>query len=46
MAVKEFLASDGALPQSIEWIANSDLPRDTFPDQRSFKLAEGRFVTQ
>jgi len=45
-AVKEFLETDGALPKSIEWIANSDLPRDTFPDQRSFKLAGGRFVTQ
>jgi hypothetical protein len=45
-AVKEFLESDGDLPKSIEWVANSTLPRDTFPDQRSFKLAGGRFVTQ
>lgn len=31
-AVKEFMQTDGALPQSIEWIANSDLPPNTFPD--------------
>jgi hypothetical protein len=31
-AVKEFLETDGALPKSIEWIANSDLPPNTFPD--------------
>ena len=30
-AVKEFIETDGALPKSIEWIANSDLPLDTFP---------------
>jgi hypothetical protein len=45
-AVREFLDTDGALPKSIEWIANRDLPRNTFPDQRSFKLAGGRFVTK
>jgi hypothetical protein len=45
-AVKEFLESDGALPTSIEWVANNTLPRNTFPDQRSFKLSGGRFVTQ
>jgi hypothetical protein len=31
-AVKEFLETDGALPRSIEWIANRDLPLNTFPD--------------
>ncbi len=31
-AVKEFLETDGALPKSIEWIANNDLPENTFPD--------------
>lgn len=32
LAVKEFIESEGALPKSIEWIANSDLPPGTFPD--------------
>jgi hypothetical protein len=31
-AVKEFLLTDGSLPKSIAWIANSDLPPNTFPD--------------
>lgn len=31
-AVKEFIETDGALPTSIEWIANNDLPPNTFPD--------------
>jgi hypothetical protein len=31
-AVKEFMETDGALPTSIEWIANRDLPPNTFPD--------------
>jgi hypothetical protein len=31
-AVKEFIETDGELPRSIEWIANDDLPRNTFPD--------------
>lgn len=31
-AVKEFMETDGALPKSIEWIANRDLPPNTFPD--------------
>jgi hypothetical protein len=31
-AVKEFIDTDGALPKSIEWIANRDLPPDTFPE--------------
>jgi hypothetical protein len=31
-AVKEFLETDGALPKSIEWIADKDLPPNTFHD--------------
>jgi hypothetical protein len=32
-AVKEFIETDGQrLPTSIEWIANRDLPENTFPD--------------
>jgi hypothetical protein len=31
-AVKEFIETDGELPRSIEWIANKDLPANTFPD--------------
>lgn len=31
-AVKEFIETDGKLPTSIEWIANRDLPANTFPD--------------
>jgi Immunity protein Imm1 len=32
-AVKEFIETEGAaLPKSIEWIANRDLPANTFPD--------------
>jgi hypothetical protein len=31
-ATKEFIETDGALPTSIEWIANRDLPPGTFPD--------------
>jgi hypothetical protein len=31
-AVKEFIETDGKLPTSIEWIANRDLPPNTFPD--------------
>ena len=31
-AVKEFIETAGQLPKSIEWIANSDLPLNTFPD--------------
>jgi hypothetical protein len=39
-AVKEFLETDGALPRSIAWIANEDLPPDTFPDQYEFRIRE------
>jgi hypothetical protein len=31
-AVKEFIETDGQLPKSIEWIANRNLPPNTFPD--------------
>jgi hypothetical protein len=31
-AVKEFIETDGALPQSIAWIASADIPPDAFPD--------------
>ena len=31
-AVKEFIETDGELPKNIAWIANSDLPLETFPD--------------
>jgi len=30
-AVREFVETDGQLPRSIEWIANEDLPPNTFP---------------
>jgi Immunity protein Imm1 len=30
-AVKEFIETEGALPKSIEWINNNDLPENTFP---------------
>lgn len=32
LAVKEFMETEGDLPKSIEWIANRDLPQNTFPD--------------
>jgi hypothetical protein len=32
-AVKEFIERDGALPQSIEWIASRDLPKNVFPEE-------------
>ena len=31
-AVKEFIETEGELPKSIDWIANKDLPPNTFPD--------------
>ena len=31
-AVKGFIETDGQMPKSIDWIANKDLPPDTFPD--------------
>lgn len=30
-AVKQFMQTDGELPDSIEWVAASDLPEGTFP---------------
>jgi hypothetical protein len=30
-AVEEFIETDGQLPRSIDWIANKDLPPNTFP---------------
>ena len=32
IAVKEFIETDGKLPKGIEWVANRDLPPNTFPD--------------
>jgi hypothetical protein len=32
LAVKEFIETEGTLPKSIAWIANSELPPETFPD--------------
>jgi Immunity protein Imm1 len=32
-AVKEFMDTEGALPRSIEWIADEDLPNGIFPNQ-------------
>jgi len=31
-AVKEFIETDGELPKSIAWVANRNLPPNTFPD--------------
>lgn len=31
-AVKEFIETDGRRPQSIDWIANAELPANSFPD--------------
>ena len=41
LAVKEFLETDGALPQSITWIDGDDLPADAFPDPTPGFDAEG-----
>jgi Immunity protein Imm1 len=32
LAVKEFIEKDGALPESIGWIADADVPDDAYPD--------------
>lgn len=37
-AVKEFIETEGALPKSIEWVANDDLPENTFPLQHEIVL--------
>jgi hypothetical protein len=39
-AVKEFMERDGALPNSIEWIAGEDIPDDAFPDPYLYRLAQ------
>jgi Immunity protein Imm1 len=31
-AVKEFMERDGALPESIEWADDADVPEDAFPN--------------
>jgi hypothetical protein len=31
-AVKEFIETDGALPRSIDWVVEYELPSGTFPD--------------
>jgi hypothetical protein len=33
-AVKEFLETDGRLPEGIEWAAHNELPPNAFPDRR------------
>jgi hypothetical protein len=38
-AIKEFIEIDGALPKSIEWIADRDLPPEVFPDPRARRLS-------
>jgi hypothetical protein len=40
-AVKEFLQTDGAFPKTIEWVANEDLPPNTFPDPTDFTHPPG-----
>jgi hypothetical protein len=32
LAVKEFIETDGALPKSIDWIADADIPDEVLPD--------------
>jgi hypothetical protein len=32
LAVKEFIETDGNLPNSIEWVPGRELPPGTFPD--------------
>jgi hypothetical protein len=41
-AVKEFIEADGALPKSIEWVADRDLPPDAYPDQSPTTLRQYR----
>ena len=35
IAVKEFIETDGALPKSIEWVANKELPEGPTSDRRT-----------
>lgn len=32
LAVKEFMETDGALPKSIDWVPDADIPDEAFPD--------------
>jgi hypothetical protein len=42
-AVRQFMETDGELPDSIEWVASTDLPRETFPmSQGPGKSSTGR----
>jgi hypothetical protein len=38
-AVKEFMERDGALPESIAWVAANDLPDDAFPNPYLHRIA-------
>ena len=40
-AVKEFMERDGALPESIEWADDADVPEDAFPNPYLHRLAGG-----
>jgi hypothetical protein len=37
LAVKQFIQMDGALPDSIEWVDERELPADTFPPPEDWK---------
>jgi hypothetical protein len=39
-AVKEFMEMDGALPKSIAWIGEDDIPDDAFPDPYLHRLSQ------
>ena len=41
-AVKEFLETDGEQPKGIDWVANRDLPPNTFPDQGEVEIPTRR----
>jgi len=42
LAVKEFIASEGALPTCIEWVNSDDLPDHTFPEPHDPEFAHIR----
>ena len=42
LAVKELIASEGALPASIEWVNSDDLPDHTFPEPHDPEFAHIR----
>jgi len=44
-AVKEFIETDGALPESIQWVSNKDLEPDTFPVPHDERFRHVRRVT-